>query len=113
MTQDASEKPAPEPVAGERRGGERRQAERRQGLRRAEDRQRSRFYTLRAGFWAVLAGLVVLYLFLLAIGGINPDNAKAVSVGVLVIAVVWVVHAWRRLWAGGFSSRPDRERRGF
>jgi hypothetical protein len=29
------------------------------------------------------------------------------------LAVIWLAHAWRRLYAGGFVSRPDRERRGF
>jgi hypothetical protein len=97
----------------ERRRRERRSDERRQELRREEDRRRARLYTVRATVWAILGAAVVLYLFLLAVGGINPDNARIVTAAVALVAVVWVVHAWRRLWAGGYSSRDDRERRGF
>jgi hypothetical protein len=97
----------------ERRRGERRSDERRQDLRRSEDRRRARLYIVQATVWAILGAGVVLYLFLLAVGGINPDNARAVTAAIAVVAVIWVVHAWRRLWAGGYSSRADRERRGF
>jgi Flp pilus assembly protein TadB len=87
----------------ERRRRERRSDERRQELRREEDRRRARLYTVRATVWAILGAAVVL----------NPDNARIVTAAVALVAVVWVVHAWRRLWAGGYSSRDDRERRGF
>jgi cytochrome c biogenesis protein CcdA len=100
--------------ADERRHGERRRTDRRGAPgRRAEDIQRARWHVVWAAIWAILGALVVLYLFLLAIGGINPDNARGVSIAALVVGVIWVAHAWRRLWMGGFSSRPDRERRGF
>jgi hypothetical protein len=97
----------------ERRRGERRGDERRQDLRRSDDRRRARLYAVQATVWAILGAGVVLYLFLLAIGGVSPDNARGVTIAVAVVAVIWVVHAWRRLWAGGYSSRDDRERRGF
>ena len=97
----------------ERRQRERRGDERRHDLRREEDRRRARMYIVQATVWAILGAGVVLYLFLLAVGGINPDNARVVTVAVAVVAVVWIVHAWRRLWSGGYSSRSDRERRGF
>ena len=103
-----------EPGGDERRRGERRRTDRRGAPgRRAEDIQRARLHTAWAAFWAILGALVVLYLFLLAIGGINPDNARGLSIAALVVGVIWIAHAWRRLWGGGFSSRPDRERRGF
>jgi hypothetical protein len=36
------------------------------------------------------------------------------SIVVLVLAVVWLAHAWQRLLAPrGHVSHPDRERRGF
>jgi membrane protein YdbS with pleckstrin-like domain len=100
-------------VEDDRREGERRAEERRQELRRDQDRRNRRLYNIRAAVWAILGAGVVLYLFLLAVGGINPDNARVVTAAVAVVAVVWVVHAWRRLWSGGYSSRADRERRGF
>jgi hypothetical protein len=86
---------------------------RRTGGRRATDQPvlgRSRAFV-----WALAGALVVLFLFFVAIGGINPKDARAVSIVALVLAVLWLAHSWRRMWSGptGFVSRPDRERRGF
>lgn len=63
--------------------------------------------------WALVGAIVVLYLFFLAIGGVDPDDAPAVSIAVLVLAVLWFAHAWRRVIGGGRSPIGDRERRGF
>ena len=100
-------------VVEDRRRGERRRDERRQAPRREEDRRFRRVGTIWAGFWALVGSVVVLYLFFVAIGGVDPDDARAASIVVLVLAVLWLAHAWRRLWTGGYSSRGDRERRGF
>jgi hypothetical protein len=94
----------------ERREVDRREGERRAGPRRAEDRGR---YRLQAILWAICGALVVLYLFFVAVGGVNPTKGVGWSIAALVLAVLYVGHAWRRLWGGGFTSRPDRERRGF
>jgi hypothetical protein len=75
-------------------------------------RHRSGFTPL-AAVWALIGAIVVLYLFFVAFGGVNPDKAPAASIAVAVLAVLWFAHAYRRLWAGGFSHREDRERRGF
>ena len=98
-------------TAGERRaGGDRREA----GGRRAEDRRQARLYTAWAATWAIIGAIVVLFLFLTVIGAVNPDKAPAASIVVLVLAIAWLAHAWRRLLAPrGHVSRPDRERRGF
>jgi ABC-type transport system involved in cytochrome bd biosynthesis fused ATPase/permease subunit len=87
--------------------------DRRRKFRRSEDIELSPLGTTQAAAWAVVGGLVVLYLLLVAIGAIKPGTAKALSIVVLVMAIVWLAHAWRRLYAGGFSARTDRERRGF
>jgi hypothetical protein len=87
--------------------------DRRRKFRRSEDVELSPLGTTQAAVWAVIGGLVVLYLLLVVIGAIKPGNAKALSIVVLVAAVVWLAHAWSRLYAGGFSGRTDRERRGF
>ena len=97
---------------GERRAGE----DRRQqapGGRRAEDRRQARLHTAWAAVWAIIAGIIVLFLFLTVIGSVNPDKAPAASIIVLILAVAWLAHAWQRVLAGGQVSRPDRERRGF
>jgi len=97
----------------DRRGGERRQEERRQEPRRAMDRSRTRAYQFWAIGWAIVGSVVVLYLFLLGLNAFAPGEAPAATAVVLALAVAWLAHAWRRILAGGFVSRPDRERRGF
>ena len=93
-----------------RTGADRREA----GGRREEDRRQARLYTAWAATWAVIGAIVVLFLFLTVIGAVNPDKAPAASIVVLVLAIAWLAHAWRRLLAPRWHvSRPDRERRGF
>jgi hypothetical protein len=100
--------------AERRRRGERRQAERRSGGRRAEDVRRARLDFAWATGWAIVGALVVLYLFFVVVGTVDPTEAKAASIAVLVLAVAWLAHAWHRVVIrGGYVSRPDRERRGF
>jgi hypothetical protein len=95
---------------GERRGGERRG----DSGRRADDLRQARLHIAWAATWAIIGAIVVLFLFLTVIGAVNPDKAPAASIVVLVLAVAWLAHAWRRLLAPrGHVSRPDRERRGF
>jgi hypothetical protein len=107
--------PSAQPAVPDRRGGEERRAggERRSSGRRAEDLAQERRDTTIAVAWAVTGAIVVLYLFFMAVGAVDPGNARAATIVVLVLAIVWVAHAWRRLYAGGYVSRPDRERRGF
>lgn len=69
--------------------------------------------SVKAFAWAVCGGLVIAYLFFVAIGGVNPVTARTASFVVLGLAALWLAHAWRALLHGGASSRADRERRGF
>ena len=105
-TQEAQE-------AQERRRGERLRAERRSEGRRANDRARTRSYQFWATAWAIVGSIVVLYLFLLGLNAFSPGEAPVATAVILALAVAWLAHAWRRIVAGGFVSRPDRERRGF
>lgn len=89
--------------------------ERRRSLgRRAHDRvdYEGRF-GIAPAFWAIIGSLVVLYLFFVALGGVDPDDAPAASIVALVLGIVWLAHAWRRVIVGGISPQRDRERRGF
>ena len=62
---------------------------------------------------AICGALVVLYLFFLAVGGVDPTDDTGWTIAALVLAIVWLAYSWRRLWAGGASPSDDRERRGF
>jgi hypothetical protein len=68
---------------------------------------------VKAALWAVCGGVVIAYLFFVAIGGVNPVTATTASFVVVGLAALWLAHAWRGLMHGGSSSRADRERRGF
>lgn len=85
--------------------------------RREEDREaaggRGGLRTMSALVWALVGSVVVLYLFFVALGGVDPADAKILSVVVLALAVLWLAHAWRRLLSGGGADRGNRERRGF
>ena len=69
--------------------------------------------TFTAFFFAVCGALVVLYLFFVAFGGVDPTEDPGWGIAALVLAVLWLAHSWRRLWGGGASPSGDRERRGF
>ena len=90
--------------------------------RRGEDRRRNpgrRSADYRGGFtpltvlMSICGALVVLYLFFVAVGGVDPTENEGWTIAALVLALVWLAYSWRRLWAGGASPTPDRERRGF
>ena len=84
---------------------------------RAPEGRRSSDY--RGGFtpltfvMALCGALVVLYLFFVAIGGVDPTENTGWTIAALVLALIWLAYSWRRLWAGGASPTTDRERRGF
>ena len=69
--------------------------------------------TITTIFWALIGALVVLYLFFVAVGGVDPGDDPAWGIAALVLAVLWLAHSWRRLLIGGASPPADRERRGF
>ena len=62
---------------------------------------------------ALCGALVVLYLFFVAVGGVDPTDDKGWTIAALVLAALWLAYSWRRLWSGGASPTADRERRGF
>ena len=95
-----------------RRTGDRRNAERRGGVGRRSGDVIGQA-TIVTFFWALVGALVVLYLFFVAVGGVDPDKDSVWTIIALVLAVLWLAHSWRRLWFGGASPSGDRERRGF
>ena len=72
-----------------------------------------RLAIVRALFWAVCGSIVVLYLFFVALDALDPADNRTAAIAVLVLAVLWLAHAWRRLWSGLSGDPAARERRGF
>jgi len=69
---------------------------------------------LRAAAWAVCGAVVVLFIFFAALGGIDPGEAQVATIVIGVLALLWIAHAWRRLFGDREgTSQTDRERRGF
>lgn len=69
----------------------------------------------RAFLWAFVGAVVLLFVFFVALGGIDPTEAKVATVMVAVLALAWLAHSWRRLTSKdtGHISHGDRERRGY
>lgn len=64
--------------------------------------------------WTLAGAVIALYVFFLAIGGIDPGDAAAASIVVALLAVAWAVHYFfGRSGEEGRRDRSDRERRGF
>jgi hypothetical protein len=95
----------------------RKREDRRTGERRGGPGRRSSDY--RGGFtpvtilMSICGALVVLYLFFVAVGGVDPTEDEGWTIAALILAILWLAYSWRRLWAGGASPASDRERRGF
>jgi fatty acid desaturase len=74
---------------------------------------------LTQAFWAVAAGIIVAYVFFLALGAFGSGEVLALTILVVVLAALWLVHAVldarRRNRRGGRDARMTRarERRGF
>jgi type VI protein secretion system component VasF len=99
-------------MAERRRRPDRRQGDRRSTAGRRSSDYRSGFSPV-AAFFGICGALVVLYLFFVAFGGVDPSEDPAWGIAALVLALLWLAYSWKRLWGGGASPPADRERRGF
>ena len=67
-------------------------------------------------FWILLASIVALFVFLLALGAYAPGEVVGLTVVMVVLCVLWAVHA---AWVSRRADKRDpraiaaRERRGF
>jgi protein-S-isoprenylcysteine O-methyltransferase Ste14 len=96
------------------RSGERLSDDDRRGAVRRQADRAERMRELIAFAIAMCGGLVVLYLFFVAIGTIKIGDAVAATIAALVLAAIWLFAFWRRMRANAqVVQRPDRERRGF
>jgi uncharacterized membrane protein YdjX (TVP38/TMEM64 family) len=74
--------------------------------------------SLRIFFWAFAAGIIVAYLFFLALGAFAVDDVLPLTIIVAILALLWVVHfvlEQRHIREQGRDPRlvHARERRGF
>lgn len=70
---------------------------------------------LSQAFWAIAAGVVVAYVFFLALGAFESGEALALTIVVIVLAALWVAHTViaSRQRARDPRLTRGRERRGF
>jgi hypothetical protein len=63
---------------------------------------------------ALCGGLVILYLFFVAVGTVKIGDAVGATIVVLVLGLIWLfAYLYRRRTNAGVWQRPERERRGF
>ncbi|MBB4663992.1 hypothetical protein [Conexibacter arvalis] len=70
---------------------------------------------LASAFWALAAGVIVAYVFFLALGAFGSAEVGVVTGVVVGLSALWVVHALldARRRARDPLLRSERERRGF
>jgi membrane protein YdbS with pleckstrin-like domain len=81
------------------------------------ERRRSRtLATLSETFWILVLAVVVLFAFFAVLGAFSPGQVAGLTIAVVILAVLWIVHA---VWQSRHSDPHDRamirarERRGF
>jgi fatty acid desaturase len=81
------------------------------------ERRRSRILaSLSDTFWVLVLAVVVLFAFFVALGAFSPGEVAALTLVVIVLAVLWLAHA---IWDSRHRDPHDpaviraRERRGF
>lgn len=72
---------------------------------------------LAAVFWALAAGVIVAYVFFLALGAFGSGEVGALTAGVIVLAALWLLHGLlgtrHRRDGQDAAIVRERERRGF
>jgi O-antigen/teichoic acid export membrane protein len=72
--------------------------------------------TLWETFWILVLAVIVLFAFFLALGAFSPGQVAGLTIAVVVLAVLWILHA---VWDSRHRDPHDRamirarERRGF
>jgi hypothetical protein len=72
--------------------------------------------TLSDTLWVLVLAVVVLFAFFVALGAFSPGDVIGLTIGVAVLALLWIAHA---MWDSRHRDPHDpamvraRERRGF
>jgi hypothetical protein len=48
--------------------------------------------------WAACAGLVLIFIFLAALGAFEPGEVLPLTIAAVALAALWLAHEWRGLW---------------
>jgi hypothetical protein len=48
--------------------------------------------------WAACAGLVLMFIFLAALGAFEPGEVLPLTIAAVGLAALWLAHEWRGLW---------------
>ena len=73
-------------------------------------------HVLSETFWVFVVAVICLFAFFVLLGALSPTKVVGLSIGVLVLAVLWLVHArWEARHSTGRDAAATRarERRGF
>ena len=71
---------------------------------------------VREAFWVIALSVILAFAFFMVLGAFDPGDVVGISIGVAVLVLLWVLHAWAgRRHAGERDPRivEARERRGF
>jgi len=60
---------------------------------------------MRHAFWVACGVIVLLGIFFAALGAFDPTEAIAATVVLLVLAALWLAHAWGALWREEHHAR--------
>ena len=81
------------------------------------DRLNERSQPFRELFWVLALGVLLVFAFFVVLGAVKPGAVIGLTIGVCVLAALWVLHAWNQSRHAG-EARDERlvharERRGF
>ena len=53
---------------------------------------------VRHAFWVACGSLVLIGIFLAALGAFDPTDALGLTIALLLMAALWLGHEWLTLW---------------
>jgi hypothetical protein len=60
---------------------------------------------VRHAFWVACGSIVLLGIFLGALGAFDPTEAVGLTIALLVLAGLWLAHEWGGMWRDEHHAR--------
>ena len=60
---------------------------------------------VRHAFWVACGSVVLLGIFFAALGAFDPTEAVGLTIGLLVLAGLWLAHEWGGMWRDEHHAR--------